>query len=84
MEPYLRSYLRKPQWPVAEFVIPSNVVIYDNLLGRGYVKGELPSNASVDLDDFEVVSKVGGTRKEDFIRWLSRHLRILGMVRFSK
>ncbi len=35
MEPYLRSYLRKPQWPVAEFVIPSNVVIYDNLLGRG-------------------------------------------------
>lgn len=74
MEPYLRSYLRKPQWPVAEFVIPSNVVIYDNLLGRGYVKGELPSNASVDLDDFEVVSKVGGTRKEDFIRWVESSL----------
>ncbi len=56
-------------------MIPSNVVIYDNLLGRGgYVKGELPSNVSADLDDFEVVGKVGGTRREDFIRWVESSL----------
>ena len=74
MEPYLRNYLRKPQWPIAEFFIPSNAVIYDNLLGRGYVKGELPSGVSADIGDFEVVSRVGGTRREDFIRWVEASL----------
>ena len=74
MEPNLRNYLRKPRWPIAEFFIPSNAVIYDNLLGRGYVKGELPSGVSADIGDFEVVSRVGGTRREDFIRWVEASL----------
>jgi len=74
MEPYLRNYLRRPQWPIAEFFIPSNVVIYDNLLGRGYVRGELPSKDIMDVGNFEVIGRVGGTGKEDFIRWVENSL----------
>ncbi len=74
MEPYLRNYIKKPQWPIAEFFVPSNVVIYDNLLGRGYIKGELPGKGVTDIGNFEVISRVGGTGKESFVRWVENSL----------
>ncbi len=74
MEPYLASLLRKPSWPVAYFFKPANVAIYDNLLGRAYVRGELPRAVNAVTDDFEVAGKVGGTPRDAFLSWVENAL----------
>ena len=74
MEPYLAKLLPKPDWPIARFFKPTNVVVYDNLLGRAYVKGELPREASIERGDFEVVGKLGATPRESFISWVESAL----------
>jgi anthranilate synthase, component I (EC 4.1.3.27) len=74
MEPYLAKLLPKPNWPVAEFFKPANVVVYDNLLGRAYVRGELLRDAKIEHGDFEVVGRLGATPRESFISWVERAL----------
>jgi anthranilate synthase component 1 len=74
MEPYLAKLLPKPDWPIARFFKPTNVVVYDNLLGRAYVKGELPREASIERGDFEVVGKLDATPRESFISWVESAL----------
>jgi anthranilate synthase, component I (EC 4.1.3.27) len=74
IEPYLAKLLPKPNWPVAEFFKPANVVVYDNLLGRAYVRGELLRDAKIEHGDFEVVGRLGATPRESFISWVERAL----------
>lgn len=47
IEPTLSKYMKSEDFPRALFVVPENVVIYDNLLGRAYVFGEVPRIAHV-------------------------------------
>ncbi|MFB6470166.1 MAG: anthranilate synthase component I family protein [Vulcanisaeta sp. AZ3] len=74
IEPHLTKLLPRPSWPLAHFFKPSNVVIYDNFLGRAYVKGELPRVVNIEANEFEATSKVGATPKETFISWVERAL----------
>jgi anthranilate synthase component 1 len=74
MEPYLAKLLPKPNWPVATFFKPTNVIVYDNLLGRAYVRGELPRDARIEHGDFEVIGGLGTTPRESFISWVERAL----------
>ncbi len=74
MEPHLRGYLKKPNWPLAEFFKPANAVIYDNLLGRGYVKGDLPQVKGYGQGNFEVVSYLGGVGRDSYVRWVEESL----------
>ncbi|WP_069806972.1 anthranilate synthase component I family protein [Vulcanisaeta thermophila] len=74
MEPYLKDLLPRPNWPLAQFFKPRNVVIYDNLLGRAYVRGEVPRVEPRRTDKFEVLGRVGGTSREAFISWVESAL----------
>lgn len=75
IEPYLADLMRRSDWPQAEFIIPSNVVIYDNFLGRAYVKGELPKGKLTDTsDEFQVTGLINATDPVRYMEWVSRAL----------
>ena len=74
IEPYLVKILPKHNWPTARFFKPTNVVVYDNLLGRAYVKGELPRETVIERGDFKVVGKLDATPRESFISWVESAL----------
>ncbi|ABW01872.1 anthranilate synthase component I [Caldivirga maquilingensis] len=71
IEPHLAGLIKMSDWPQAEFMIPSNVVIYDYFLGRAYVKGELPRSKPGDEGDFKVTGLVTATDPVEYMKWVS-------------
>lgn len=71
IEPHLASLIKASGWPQAEFMLPSNVVIYDYFLGRAYVKGELPRGRPGDEGEFKVTGLVNATDPVEYMRWVS-------------
>ncbi len=43
IEPSLSKYVKSEDFPKALFVVPEGMVVYDNLLKRAYVLGEIPN-----------------------------------------
>ncbi|GGP18886.1 anthranilate synthase component I [Thermocladium modestius] len=70
MEDYARSFMKPlPGWPLGEFVVPSNVVVYDNALRRAYVNAKLEDLGHGD-HSLRLGEMVRGTRREDYERWV--------------
>jgi len=72
-EPFLANYLRFGRWPLAEFVVPENAVIYDNLLGRAYVLGEPPKEGG-EAGNYSVEGPSAYTPRDDYVSWVSEAL----------
>ncbi len=75
MEDYARSFMKPPLppgWPpLGEFVVPSNVVVYDNALRRAYVNAKLEDLGHGGDHSLRLGEMVrGGTRREDYERWV--------------
>lgn len=57
--------------PTAFFIIPEGYAIYDRLLGRGYVAGELPRAASAQPGALEVRGPVDMTDPGEYMKWVA-------------
>ncbi len=74
-EPYLKNYVNRPNWPLAYFFKPQYVVVYDRILGRAYVKGDVKTfPRGFEDEPLEVLGRTGGTPREDFLNWVEMAL----------
>ena len=74
MEDYAREFMQPPRsWPLGEFIVPSNVVVYDNVLGRAYLNAKLEDLGHGD-HSLRIGNLVRGTRREDYEKWVENAL----------
>ncbi|MFP3305835.1 MAG: chorismate-binding protein [Thermocladium sp.] len=74
MEDYARKFMQPPRsWPLGEFIVPSNVVVYDNVLGRAYLNAKLEDLGHGD-HSLRIGNLVRGTRREDYEKWVENAL----------
>ncbi|MGC8596593.1 MAG: anthranilate synthase component I family protein [Thermocladium sp.] len=74
MEDYAREFMQPPQsWPLGEFIVPSSVVVYDNVLGRAYLNAKLEDLGHGD-HSLRIGNLVRGTRREDYEKWVGNAL----------
>ncbi len=75
MEPYLREVLPMDHsTPLATVIVPRNVVIYDNLLKRGYTLGEVPHVEPQAAGRFHVEGPISMTERSLFMDWVEHAL----------
>lgn len=74
MEDYTREFMQPPRsWPLGEFIVPSSVVVYDNVLGRAYLNAKLEDLGHGD-HSLRIGNLVRGTRREDYEKWVGNAL----------
>jgi len=75
IEHYLRNKAKlHKDWPIAEFFIPENLIIYDNLLNEVYVFGDLPDNIQTTKVSFRILRKIREVDKRSYIKWVNSAL----------
>lgn len=76
IEPLLLRYGKVDKTlPAAFFIKPEGWVLYDKLLGRAYIYGELPALKSGGVDSPRVRGPVAGTDDSSFKRWVAEAKR---------
>ncbi|MEM3995361.1 chorismate-binding protein, partial [Pyrobaculum sp.] len=76
IEPLLLRYGKVDKTlPAAFFIKPEGWVLYDKLLGRAYIYGELPALKSGGVDPPRVRGPVAGTDDSSFKRWVAEAKR---------
>ncbi len=68
IEPSLSKYVKSEDFPKVLFVVPENVVVYDNLLGRAYAFGSIPKIVNVDSTGRPELGKVLYKTDGDFYK----------------
>lgn len=72
IEQYLRDKAKlHKDWPIAEFFIPENLIIYDNLLNEVYIFGDLPDNIQTTKVSFRTLQKIREVDKRSYIKWVN-------------
>lgn len=78
VEPVLLRYGKvSKEVPAAFFVRPGGYVLYDKLLGRAYVVGEVPRAGSVNGDRPRVRGPIAETDASSFKKWVAEARRRL-------
>lgn len=61
-------------WPLAEFMVPKNFVVYDKVLGNAWVCGKLEKGS--EGGELKVMNKKLDVRKEEFLKWVEEVIRL--------
>jgi len=78
LEPHLLKYGKVDrELPAAFLVVPAGYLVYDKLLGRAYLRGELPRAAAPRDGPLDVAGPVAGTDPVEFMRWVAEARRMI-------
>ncbi len=71
IEQYLKNKIRfHKDWPIAEFFIPENLVIYDTLLNEVYIFGDMPDIRQTESEHLKIIKKIHEVNKDSYIQWV--------------
>jgi anthranilate synthase component 1 len=76
LEPHLLRYGKIDRGvPAAFLVVPAGYLVYDKLLGRGYLRGELPKLPDAGGGGVQVKGPVAATEPSQFMQWVAEAKR---------